>query len=220
MAAPVRGNELLRRDHAPERHPRPAAERGEDGRRDEPLTPSEARALRQPQMARSSGANYDPAAHARPLRQAALWPVPLERRYAAAASGADGDEDEEAAVQDLLLMHIRCLHRSLTLQQDAAFARPCLAPVAPAEENVRIEQPVGLCAEWIRSVQLAARKHSASEGSASSLSASPPEWVGEAACAQSSCREPGSARWGPEPFLETAKTFPARHSFAGALYHG
>ena len=220
MAAPVRGNELLRRDHAPERHPRPAAERGEDGRRDEPLTPSEARALRQPQMAHSSGANYDPGAHARPLRQAALWPVPLERRYAAAASGADGDEDEEAAVQDLLLMHIRCLYRSLTVQQDAAFARPCLAPVAPAEENVRIEQPVGLCAEWIRSVQLAARKHSASEGSASSVSVSPPEWVGEAACAQSSCREPGSARWGPEPFLETAKTFPARHSFAGALYHG
>ena len=220
MAAPVRGNELLRRDHAPERHPRPAAERGEDGRRDdEPITPSEARALRQQQMARSSGANDDPAAHARPLRQAAPWPVPPERRYAAAASGEHGDEDEEAAAQDLLLMHIRCLHRSLTVQQDAAFARPCLAPVAPAEENVRIVQPVGLCAEWIRSVQLAARKHSASEGSASSLSASPPEWVGEAACAQSSCREPGGAGWGHEPFLETAKTFPAHHCFAGALHH-
>ena len=194
MAAPVRDNGLLRRDHAPERPTRTAVERREEGRRDEPLTPSEARALRQnqrqQQMARGSGANDDHA-HARALRQTALipWPVPPEHRYAAAASGADGDEDDEVAAQDLLLMRIRCLDRSLTLQGDSAFAPPCLAPVAPAEENVWIEQPVGLCAEWVRSVQLAPPKHRASEGSASS--ASPPEWVGDAVCAQSSCCGPG-----------------------------
>ena len=181
-------------DHAPERPPRTAAESREEGRRDEPLTPSEVRALRQnqrqQQMVRGSGANDDHA-HARALRQTALipWPVPPEHRYAAAASGADGDEDDEVAAQDLLLMRIRCLDRSLTLQGDSAFAPPCLAPVAPAEENVWIEQPVGLCAEWVRSVQIAPPKHSTSEGSASS--ASPPEWVGDAVCAQSSCCGPG-----------------------------
>jgi len=176
-------------------------------------TPSEARALRQQQMARGSGENDD-RARARASRQAAPWPVPPERRHAPAASGAASDE--EAAVQDLLLMHICCLHRSLTLQQDAAFAPPRLPPVAPTEENVWIEQPVELCMEWIRSVQLAPPEHSASESSAAT--ASPPEWVGDAVCAQSSCTGHG-------PFPETAvrtsppsRTSPARYWLAGGLH--
>jgi hypothetical protein len=149
MAAPVRRDEPLRRDHAPERHPHPAADRGGDGRGDEPLSlsPSEARALRQQQM---SGVDDDPA-HARALRQAALR-QPSERRHAAAATESAGAED----VQDLLL---RCILE----QDDEDLAPPRLAPIVPAEENVWIEPLVGLCAEWIRSVHLAQTKHSASE---------------------------------------------------------
>jgi hypothetical protein len=152
MAAPDRRDGLLRRDHAPERHPHSAVARGGDGRGDEPLTlsPSEVRALRQQQM---RGAHDDPA-QARPLRQAALR-QPSERRHAvaAAATEAAGAEDVHESVQDLLL---RCILE----QDDEDFAPPRLAPIVPAEENVWIEPLVGLCAEWIWLVQT---KHSASE---------------------------------------------------------
>ena len=154
MAAPVRRDEPLRRNHAPERHPHPAADRGGDGRGDEPLSlsPSEVRALRQQQM---SGTHDDPA-HARALRQAALRQPSERRHHAVAATEAAGAEDVQVPLQDLLL---RCILE----QDDEGLAPPRLAPIVPAEENVWIEPLVGLSAEWIRSVHLAQTKHSASE---------------------------------------------------------
>jgi len=90
MGAPVRCDKLLRRDHAPERHPHPAAKPSADGRGDQPLALSPCKA------------DDDPA-HARALQQAALRSS-RERRHTIAAAGAAGAE--EAAVQDLLL---RCI---------------------------------------------------------------------------------------------------------------